>query len=82
MVVFVRRCDRITEESGFLVDSLDKEIRKNEMKWTIKLEIISPAVLIVQYFQFRGYFVRDYIKCAMFYINRAQFIQRIVPHTT
>ena len=28
--------DRITEESGFLVDSLDKEIWKNEMKWTIK----------------------------------------------
>ena len=28
--------DRITLKSGFLVDSLDKEIRKNEMKWTIK----------------------------------------------
>ena len=28
--------DRITEESSFLVDSLDKEIRKNKMKWTIK----------------------------------------------
>ena len=25
--------DRITLKSGFLVDSLDKEIRKNEMKW-------------------------------------------------
>ena len=28
--------DRITLKSGFPVDSLDKEIRKNEMKWTIK----------------------------------------------
>ena len=27
--------DRITVELGFLVDSLDKEIWKNEMKWTI-----------------------------------------------
>ena len=30
-----RKINRITEESGFLVDSFDKEIRKNEMKWTI-----------------------------------------------